>query len=53
MPSEDKMQRKTDGTYTVTVANLTLDEAIALLRDRPAANTDANKAKDAEVHYRG
>lgn len=56
MPSnEDRMQRKADGTYTVTVTDLTLDEALSMLnthRAGRAATTSAHDT-DAEVHYRG
>lgn len=58
MPSnEDRMQRKADGTYTVTVTDLTLDEALSMLNTHRAGRvvpaTALADVPDAEVHYRG
>jgi hypothetical protein len=61
MINEDRMQRKADGTYTVTRVDngLALADAIALLKDRPTPTkaTADEIAQDngevSEVHYRG
>jgi len=53
----DKMVRKADNTYTVTIANLTLDQAVQLIAEARNSGSaspihTAQNEKDTEVHYR-
>ena len=55
MPSsEDKMQRKADGTYTVTLTGLSLDRAVELIANaRNGGNAvAATSDPDKEINYR-
>jgi hypothetical protein len=57
MSTDDRMVRKTDGTYTVTRVDtgLTLAAASDLLKDRPTLTPTApiDNGEVHEVHFRG